>query len=177
MAYTINDYNGDIIATVEDGTANNTLDITLFGKNYSGYGETQNENFVYLLANFARPSEPGKAITGQLWYDSDTNKIKVFTGQLSGTAKIWKSLTGAEYGSTAPNSSISTNGDLWFDTTSKKLRIKSLTEWKYIGGIVPVYASNAARNSDHPNPPLAGSLCLNGGTFQGYNGVDWVNLT
>jgi hypothetical protein len=183
MAYTINNYNGDIVATVDDGTVNNALDIALIGKNYSGYGEAQNENFVYLLANFARPSEPGKAVTGQLWYDTDTQKIKVFTGQLSGTAKIWKSLTGSEYSATEPSSSTSTNGDLWFDTTEKKLKVRTLNGltavWKSVGpGIVPVYADATARNADQPlSGPVTGSLCLTGTVFQGYNGTDWVNLT
>ena len=37
MSYTINRYNGNAIATVVDGTINNTLDITLIGKNYAVY--------------------------------------------------------------------------------------------------------------------------------------------
>ena len=30
-----------------------TTDLTLVGRNYSGYGIQQNENFLYLLENFA----------------------------------------------------------------------------------------------------------------------------
>ena len=46
MPYSINRYNGTEITVVEDGTINSTLDIKLIGKNYAGYGEVQNENFV-----------------------------------------------------------------------------------------------------------------------------------
>ena len=49
MAYTINKYNTTQLAVVEDGTINQTTDLKLVGKNYAGYGEIQNENFVFLL--------------------------------------------------------------------------------------------------------------------------------
>ena len=67
MSYTINRYNGNAIATVVDGTINNTLDITLIGKNYAGYGQSQNENFVYLLENFANSTQPPSPLAGQIW--------------------------------------------------------------------------------------------------------------
>jgi hypothetical protein len=51
MSYTINRFNGDQIAIVPDGTINTVTDITLIGKNYAGYGEKQNENFLFLLDN------------------------------------------------------------------------------------------------------------------------------
>ena len=53
MPYTINKTSGDQVAVVADGTIDSTLDIKLIGKNYAGYGEIQNENFVKLLENFA----------------------------------------------------------------------------------------------------------------------------
>ena len=46
MAYTINRYNNATLSTVEDGTLDQTTDLKLVGKNYAGYGEIQNENFV-----------------------------------------------------------------------------------------------------------------------------------
>ena len=49
MAYSIDRYNGTTLTVVEDGTIDNTLDIKLVGKNYAGYGEGQNENYVHLL--------------------------------------------------------------------------------------------------------------------------------
>ena len=52
MAYTIDRYSGVTLTTVEDGTVDQTTDIKLVGKNYAGYGEIQNENFLHLLENF-----------------------------------------------------------------------------------------------------------------------------
>ena len=49
MAYTINKYDTTQLTIVQDGTIDQTTDIKLVGKNYSGYGEIQNENFVFLL--------------------------------------------------------------------------------------------------------------------------------
>ena len=49
MAYTINKTDGTVIATITDGTINNSTSLTLFGKSYSGFGEALNENLVKLL--------------------------------------------------------------------------------------------------------------------------------
>ena len=63
MAYIINKTNGTQIAVVEDGTIDQTTDLKLVGKNYAGYGEIQNENFVHLLENFASANQPAKALS------------------------------------------------------------------------------------------------------------------
>ena len=60
MAYTINRYNNATLSTVEDGTLDQTTDLKLVGKNYAGYGEIQNENFVFLLENFSGANAPPK---------------------------------------------------------------------------------------------------------------------
>ena len=131
MSYTINKWNGDEWSTIQDGTVDQTLDIKLIGKNYAGYGEIQNENFLHMLENFARNIEPPKAITGQIWYDTQNKKIKVFTGEFTSSgAKVWKTANGAEYGSEPANP---TPGDLWFDTEKDQLKIKTDTVWLSIG--------------------------------------------
>ena len=54
MSYTINNSRGNIVAVVPDGTANTTATpITLVGRGLTQYGEPQNENYVYILENFA----------------------------------------------------------------------------------------------------------------------------
>lgn len=64
MAYQVNKYNGTLLTTVEDGTIDTTTDLRFIGKNYAGYGEVQNENFLHLLENFANTSAPSKVLTG-----------------------------------------------------------------------------------------------------------------
>ena len=78
MAYVINRYNTAQLTVVEDGTIDQVTDLKLVGKNYAGYGEIQNENFVFLLENFAGANQPPKAISGQLWFDSGINKLKFY---------------------------------------------------------------------------------------------------
>ena len=51
MPYQIDRYAGTTLTTVQDGTVDQTTNLKLVGKNYAGYGEIQNENFVHLLEN------------------------------------------------------------------------------------------------------------------------------
>jgi hypothetical protein len=115
MSYTINRYNQQLITTVADGTIDATLDIKLIGKNYAGYGGVQNENFVYLLENFASGSPPPRPISGQIWFDSQANKLKFYDGSK------FRTTGGAEISDSAHPPSGLTVGDFWFDTTNQQL--------------------------------------------------------
>ena len=79
MAYTINKTDGTVLTTIADGTLDTTLDISLFGKNYAGFGELLNENQVKLLENFANTTSnvPTKAVEGQLFYDTTLKQLQV----------------------------------------------------------------------------------------------------
>lgn len=113
MAYTINRYNKTQVAVVADGTIDSTLDIKLIGKNYAGYGEVQNENFVNLLENFAGDTEPPRPISGQIWFDTDNNKLKFYDGSKFRTAG------GAEISDSQPTGLAT--GDFWYDTANNQL--------------------------------------------------------
>jgi len=113
MPYNINKYDGTLVAVVEDGTVDNTLDISLIGRNYAGYGEVQNENIVHLLENFASGSAPSRKITGQIWYDTSVKKLKFFDGSQ------FKSAGGTETGRIKP-SGLS-QGDFWYNTETNQL--------------------------------------------------------
>ena len=130
MAYTINKTNGQVLATVADGTIDNTTDLTLIGKNYSGYGEILNENFVKLMENFASTAQPASPLAGQIWWDLTNNLLKVYTG--SG----FKIISGSTASATQPTGS--TLGDLWFNTTNAQLLVYNGTSWTLIG---PSYTS------------------------------------
>ena len=53
MAYTINKTDGSVVATITDGTVDNTTSVQLFGKSFSGFGEGLNENLVKLTRKFS----------------------------------------------------------------------------------------------------------------------------
>jgi len=133
MSYNINKWNTDPLTVIQDGTVDQTLDLKLIGKNYAGYGEIQNENFVYLLENFARSYAPANAVTGQIWYDTTNKKLKVLV-PTTNSGSTWKMVNGAEYSATEPSSP--TPGDLWFDTNKDQLKIRvgaPVEDWLTVG--------------------------------------------
>lgn len=137
MAYQVDRFNGTFLVSVADGTIDTTTDIRFVGKNYAGYGEVQNENFLHLLENFANTSAPPKAITGQIWYDSSTKKLKFYDGTR------FKMASGAEVSSTAPSNL--TAGDFWFDETAQQLYTWSGSEFVLIGpAATPEFGTSAA---------------------------------
>lgn len=127
MPYSINKFDGTTVTVVEDGTLNSTLDIKLVGKDYPGYGEIQNENFVFMLENFAGTNPPPRPLDGQIWYDTTTKKIKYYDK----VSQIWRSTGGTEVSATPPAGLAL--GDLWWDSTELKLYVKGVSGYTLIG--------------------------------------------
>ena len=125
MAYQVDKFNGAFFVSVEDGTIDTTSDLRFVGKNYAGYGEVQNENFLHLLENFANTTAPPKVIAGQIWFDSSAKKLKFYDGVR------FKSAGGSEVSTTAP-SGLSI-GDFWWDSAAKQLYAWAGTEFALIG--------------------------------------------
>jgi len=126
MAYQINKTDGTIVATVADGQVDNlSTDITLIGKNYSGFGEALNENFIKLLENFSSTTQPEHPVKGQIWFDATENKLKVY----SGTAFV--PVSSATIANTQPTTLGV--GDLWFNENAKQLYFYDGTETILLG--------------------------------------------
>jgi len=115
MPYSINKTNGTILTTVADGTIDQTTSLKLVGKNYAGYGEIQNENFIRLLENFANNQPPSKKITGQIWYDSSSSpgKLQFYDGT------SFRSVNGSNVATSEP-SGLGI-GDFYWDSTKQQL--------------------------------------------------------
>jgi len=113
MSYQISKTDGSILTQVVDGSVDQTAtDLTLVGKNVSGYGQYIAENFVKMLENFANTSQPNHPILGQLWYDSASGRLKVYDGN------AFKVSGGTIVSSTVPTL---VQGDLWIDSLRKQL--------------------------------------------------------
>jgi len=125
MAYTINLTDGTIFATVADGTINTSSSMILVGKNYAGYGEFLDENFIHLLENGANTTAPGNPLTGQLWWDKTNNVMKVYNGT------TFKVISASTASATAPTSNVA--GDLWFDTTNQQLKVYNGSTFILVG--------------------------------------------
>lgn len=126
MPYTINKFSGEaLVETLEDGTIDTSTSLGLVGRNYVGYGETQNENFVFLLENFSNDAPPSRPIQGQTWFNSSNSLLYVYTGT------TWAIVGAAILSATAPGEPA--NGALWLDSDLNTLNIWNGTEWDFIG--------------------------------------------
>ena len=125
MAYQVNKFNGVLQTTVADGTIDSSTDLRFVGKNYAGYGEVQNENFLHLMENFANTSAPPKVVPGQIWYDSGNKKLKFYDGTK------FKVANGAEVSVTQP-AGLAT-GEFWWDSNAKQLYAWSGTQYVLVG--------------------------------------------
>ena len=125
MAYTINLTDGTLFATIADGTINTSSNMVLVGKNYAGYGEFLDENFIHLLENASNTTAPTAPLTGQLWWDKANGLMKVYSGA------AFKVISGATASSTAPTGNVT--GDLWYDTVNAQLKVWTGTVFLLVG--------------------------------------------
>jgi hypothetical protein len=125
MSYTINLTDGALFATIADGTINTSSSMILVGKNYAGYGQFLDTNFIHLLENGSNTTAPGAPLTGQLWWDSGNGLMKVYTGT------TFKTISSATASATAPTNNVT--GDLWYDTTNQQLNVWTGTSFLLVG--------------------------------------------
>jgi len=154
MAYTLTLTNGTnlIPGGLTDGGVNqDATSLTLIGKNFAGYGTYLNENFIYLLENFSNQTSPPHPLTGQLWWDSKNNILKVYSG------KSWKISTGATSSGDPPGDLSTLGGDLWFDNQKSQLKVYDGSSWITVGpvqtpetgnsGVFPILLADAIPNA------------------------------
>jgi hypothetical protein len=126
MSYKINKTDGTLLVDLIDGTINTeSSDITLIGRNYKGFGELINENFVKMLENFASSSAPANPLRGQLWYDTSENRLKVYNGTEFSTNGIIVSAT-------QPNLAA---GDIWIDSLNNQMKFFDGADLVLVGPI------------------------------------------
>jgi hypothetical protein len=124
MTYKINKTDGSLLTEIVDSTVDQTAtDLTLIGKNVAGYGEFFNENLVKLLENFASTSSPNNPIAGQIWFDTATNRLKVYDGQ------GFRIGSGPIVQGTSPVNVV--QGDMWIDSLENRLYFYSSANNRY----------------------------------------------
>ena len=125
MSYKLNKSDGELLVELADGIIDTTTtDLTLIGKNYSGFGESVNENFIKMIENFAGTAVPGNPLTGQLWYDSGEARLKLYDGTTFRTAG------GPIVSNTRPNMVA---GDIWIDNANNKMYFFDGTDLVLVG--------------------------------------------
>lgn len=131
MTYALNKTDGTLLVELVDGRVDSdTTDLTFIGKNYQGFGEFLNENFIKLLENFSNSAAPENPIKGQLWFDTSTERLKVYDGA------VWRNTDNSSISGTQPLEKI--DGDIWIDSKNNQLYFWEGSEWVLVG---PQYTS------------------------------------
>lgn len=130
MPYILNKTNGTIVATVDDASLDLTTNLTFVGRNYAGYGEVQNENFLKLLENFSNSTAPTRPIEGQLWYDTSNKQLNVYDNI------YWKPIANLEVSSEINIPSDTKNptiGDLWYNVDKDQINVYNGSDFIVVG--------------------------------------------
>lgn len=122
MAYTIVKSDGTVLTTIADGTINTTsTSIGLPGRNYAGYGQTVDTNFVHQLENFAATTPPANPLRGQLWYNTNNNTLYVCPTDGETNSANWMALTATSSGSSTTFGNATITGN----TTTTNLTVNN----------------------------------------------------
>lgn len=125
MSYQLNKTDGTLLTDLIDGQIdNNSTNLVLVGRNYTGYGEYFNENFIKLLENFANTAAPSNPLAGQLWWSTSEQRLNVYDGT------SWKASGGPFVQQTQPQMVA---GDLWIDNLNNQLYAFDGTDTILIG--------------------------------------------
>lgn len=158
MSYKINKTDGVLLVDLVDGRIDtDTTDLTLVGRNFSGYGELFNENFVKILENFASVSPPSNPLIGQLWYDASDGRLKLWNGTQ------FRSTDTTVVSSIEP---LLLAGDIWIDSRRQQLYFNDGTATTLAG---PIYTRDQGPtgftvetiNDRFGNPKTVAKLIVN----------------
>lgn len=158
MSYKINKTDGALLVDLVDGRIDNvTTDLTLIGRNFTGYGELFNENFIKLLENFAAVSPPGKPLEGQLWYDKGDGRLKIWNGEQ------FRSTDTTVVSATEPQLLA---GDIWIDSRRQQIYFNDGTGTTLAGPIFtrdqgPTGFKVETINDRFSNPKTVAKLIVN----------------
>jgi hypothetical protein len=112
MAYTIVKSNGQVLTTIADGTINtSSTSLALPGRNYAGYGQYLDTNFVHAIENFANASPPANPLAGQLWFNTNSNTMYVCPID-GASSSNWLALTSTASGGTTTFGAVTVTGNL-----------------------------------------------------------------
>jgi len=135
MSYQLNKTDGTLLTDLIDGQIDTaSTNLVLVGRNYSGYGEFFNENFIKLLENFSNTAAPSNPLTGQTWWDSADQRLKVYDGA------VWKSSGGPIVQNTRPQMVA---GDLWIDNLNNQVYAFDGTDLMLMG---PQYTATQGKS-------------------------------
>lgn len=138
MAYTIIRSDGNILTTIPDGNLNaNSTSLGLPGRNYPGYGQTLDTNFVRLVENFANGSPPPNPLKGQLWFDTGNSQMRVCPADGTTNPNSWAVITTTNVGLSANLGNLTVTGNISANNAS----ISENITCNSIQGVTAVFSS------------------------------------
>jgi len=165
MAYTIVKSNGTVLTTIADGTINtSSTSLGLPGRNYAGYGQTLDTNFVHLLENFADSTPPSNPLQGQLWYNTNDNGLYVCPSD-GASASSWISLAVSSSSATTSFGSVSVSGNVTSNNISSiNYSNANVGVFNYLDIIANANISNANLSGTSTAANLLTTSITTGGT-------------
>jgi hypothetical protein len=148
MAYTIVKSDGTVLTTIADGTINTTsTSLGLPGRNYAGYGQSLDTNFVHMLENFADTAPPSNPLAGQLWYNTNNATLYVCPTDGESNANAWLALTATSSGGNTSFGAVTVTGNLSANniTATNNSNANSAT-FNYLTVVVNANVGNANLN-------------------------------
>ena len=172
MAYTIVKSDGTVLTTIADGTINTTsTSLGLPGRNYAGYGQTLDTNFVWLTENFADTTPPPHPLTGQLWYNTNANALYVCPTDGLTDPNAWVTLATTSANSTTTFGAVQVTGNLTANNITANNNIISAN-----GAFTNISVSNTA-NVTTANISTGNIVTLNTATINAGGTSNALSLT
>ena len=130
MSYTVRHKDGRSFMVLADQEVNGDYSVTFTGRRVNSYGEIQQDNYLWLMENFASDVAPINPVVGQLWFDARSKILRVCTAK-----NTWHSLLTA----TTVQDSSPEIGSLYFDYRTQRLMVyTNVTDgWMPVGPSLP----------------------------------------
>ena len=181
MAYTIVKSDGTVLTTIADGTINTTsTSLGLPGRNYAGYGQSLDTNFVHAMENFADSTPPANPLRGQLWYNTNASTLCVCPADGTVSASSWITLAQSGGSGTTTFGSVTVTGNLQANNiqavnnsnadiiTTRLLTVTAnasiLTANVTTGNIITLNTTNITTGAAATTGSMVGTWTLTGGT-------------
>lgn len=180
MAYTIVKTDGTVLTTIADGTINTTsTSLGLPGRNFAGYGQTLDTNFVHITENFANATPPSNPMRGQLWYNTTANTLYVCPADGTSNANAWLALTSTSSGGATSFGEVTVTGNISANNVTATngiigdtitVRLATVTANATIGSatittgnIITLNTANITTGGNTTSGTLTGTWTVNGG--------------
>ena len=154
MAYTIVKSDGTVLTTIADGTINTiSTSLGLPGRNYAGYGQSLDTNFVHAMENFADTVPPANPLRGQLWFNTNTNTLCVCPADGTVTASSWITLAQSGGSGSTTFGTVTVTGNLQANNITA---VNSI-----IGDTISVRLATVSANASISNAAIANANIAN----------------